>query len=648
MAGRAFGGFGPTVIPPHVSSRIVPGPGQGSPFDVRASLDRIRAAQAAAMESQRQSQEDKDALESANMGMNADSNLAHEASGAVPAMQAAQGMRLTTPVVSDEDAAMHRSEMYRAPGALSQEQQAQQLADTRGQREAEKAWAQSQRNKKEDEAKSKQDWDNAWSLDTLEQQVNEDVRRPIDQAVKDALPAWDEPIIAVDRQAEAENARTGQLEQDSAMLSADVDRVDLDNSILENDGTEPTDAPLPGEEALPPSIARWNSLRATQGMGGLGRLQRRYMAEVPEGSRGTMNFETWLGTKGVNAETPYEVARGRLNQIADTKDATDSKGNPIQARTNTEVYARKKKQFLDRAAERFARELANGEITMADIERSYDSGVSDGTTDNDGNALNDPALAGARGANRMALDNLRRKQKAQIAVNWKNRQDQMGKASTWGMPLAQVQFFDSLQQAQTPQETANVLMLAHQANPNMGWDKAAALLMKGGLDQASIQAWAANQGGPKGVDKFGNDLNSIQTGPIDGTTLPRLRMAIEGSIKEGTPPEEAKKIHLRAQQPIAQRILDKQEPPSDPEMLVLRQITEGMDAQQFFNFTDLDPRDPRSQAIYKEVFGVAPPSGFWSGLGDMASGVGEFFGGLFGSETPGPAAWADQAGTGNK
>ena len=455
------------------------------------------------------------------------------------------------------------------------------------------------------------------------------------------MPAWDEPIIAVDRQAEAENARTGQLEQESAMVSADVDRANLDNSILENDGTEPTDAPLPGEEALPPSIARWNSLRAMQGMGGLGRLQRRYMAEVPEGSRRTMTFETWLGTKGVNAETPYEVARGRLTEIADTKDAVDSEGKRVQARTNTEVYARKKEQFLDTMAARFPG------VDMNKISDAYDRGVEAGTTDNDGNELNDPHMAGVRSANGILNAN-RRAQKAQIAVNWKNRQDQMGKASTWGMPLAQVQFFDSLQKAKTPQETANVLMLAHQANPNMGWDKAAALMMKGGLDQASVQAWAANQGGPKGVDKFGNDLNSIQTGPIDGTTLPRLRMAVDGSIKEGTPPEEAKKIHLRAQQPIAQKIVNKQEPPSDPEMLVLRQITEGMDAQQFFNFTDLDPRDPRSQAVYKEVFGVAPPSGFWSGLGDMASGVGEFFGGLFGSEAPGPAAWADQAGTGNK
>jgi len=644
MSGRPFGEFGPRTLPPHVSSRIVPGPGQAGPFDVGASLARIRAAQAASMESQKGTED----MQAANMDMNTESNLAHETRDAVPAMQAARGMRLTTPVVSDEDAAMHRAEMHRDPGALSQEQQAQQLSEARGRREAEQAWAQSQRNKKEDEAKAKQDWDNAWSLDDLERQVDQDVKGPISQAVREATPAWDEPIIAVDRQAEANNARTGQLEQDSAMMSADVDRADLDNSILENDGTEPTDAPLPGEEALPPSIARWSRLRAEQGLGGLNRLQRRYMAEVPEGSRTTMNFETWLGTKGVNAETDYAVARGRLNEIADTKDAVDSEGKRVQARTNTEVYARKKEQFLERARVRFANEIASGQMTMEELEKAYNDGVSAGATDNEGNELSDPTLAGARGANRTLLNKLRGNQKAQIAVNWKNRQDQRGRASTWGMPLAQVQFFDSLQRAQTPQETANVLMLAHQANPNMGWDKAAALMMKGGLDQNALQQWAANQGGPKGVDKFGGDLNSIQSGPVDGTTLQRLRMAVDGSIKEGTPPEEAKKIHLRAQQPIAQRIVDKQEQPSDPEMLVLKQMTEGMDARQFFSFTGLDPRDPRSQAIYKEVFGVAPPSGFWSGLGDMAGGIGNFVGGLFGQAAPGPSAWADQAGTGNK
>jgi hypothetical protein len=622
-----------------VTSRIVPPP---APLDVSASLERIRAARAQAQAEQQQAAEAQAATQSANMDMNAESNFFHDTRDSVPSMEAARNMTLLPkPAPTPE---MQR-EVYRAPGAYTEEQHSQIGAANMARRQEEQAWAQAQKNKKEDEAKAESDWNFNWDLDNAERQIMGDVDGTISGAVAEARPIYNTPIIAADKEAEKQEKAAYARETDRAETALAFDQKDFDNDTMEPDGTEPTDAPLPGEESLPPSIARWSSLRAARGMGGLDRLQRRYLSEVPEGSRRTMKFETWLATKGVNEETPYEVARGRLNLIADTKEGYDkSKGETVQVRTNTEVYARKKKQWLDTMAERYPRELAANPNLLNELSDSYDAGVKRGSTDNDGNELNDPHMAGVRSANAV-VDGLRRGQKAQIAVNWKNRQDQMGRASTWGVPLAQVQFFDSLQNAKTPQEAANVLILAHHNFPAMGYDKAAALLMKGGLDNQALAQWAAGQNKPGGVDKFGSDLNAIQQGPIDGATVQRLRMAVDASIAPNTPPDQVKKIHLQAQQPIASAIANKPNKPNETEMMVLRQLTEGMSPEEFYEFTGLED-DPRREAIYREVFGKAPPTGFGQTLGNFASGIGDFIGGLFGQDAPSAAAWADQAGTG--
>jgi len=620
MADRLFGGYGPQILPPQPSSRIVPAPDGKMPFDIQGSLDRIRAAQAQAQAQQAQAQADKDALETGHMNMNRESNTFRDTDGIGKSYETAKNISLHLgPQLTEDD--------YRAPGAPTQKEQAQQLAEA-----SKQMFMERERKAAEQGASMPDDWDSLQK--GFDEQIGADIGRMTPKP-----RAEPKPVSLLDFTDEYIEERT-QDAHESARDLAKKDAESFENGML-LDEASPQDAPLPGEETLFPSIARWNDYRAMSGNRGLSSLQRRYMEEVPEGTRGMMTFEKWLMSHGVTADTEYNEARAKLNLLADNRLVRDAKsGDMVAQPSNKQHYDLKKKRFLDEAARRFAVELGlpkeQGGITMAEIEAAYDAGVKTGAVDSYGDPMNDPHLAGVRGANSTILDGAKRNRTAQIEVNLKRRRDQMGRASTWGMPLAQVQFYDSLQNAQTPQEAANVLILAHSQDPSMGYDKAAALLMKGQLDQASLQQWAAGQGNSvKGVNKLGSDLQGIYNAPITAATLPQLQ-AISATLpgQENASPAEKKKTYLEIQRPLARKVAAKKEEPTADEFALLQSATEGMSPEEFYKYLDLDPKDPQSEAIYKAVFGKAPPRGFFPTL----SSIGEFFGSGF----PSPAAWAGQ------
>lgn len=79
--------------------------------------------------------------------------------------------------------------------------------------------------------------------------------------------------------------------------------------------TDAAEAPLPGEETLPPQIAAWNQNRATSGQpGGMEMLRRAYdiaQDNVPTGE----TFEEWIRSKGLREDTQPREAQAILDNI---------------------------------------------------------------------------------------------------------------------------------------------------------------------------------------------------------------------------------------------------------------------------------------------------------------------------------------------
>ena len=589
MSDRMFGPYGPAAIPRQPSSRIVPRPEEGNPFDVNSSIERIRAARERALADQ----QEVAATESANMQMRDDSEYHHDTKDAGRLWVDAQ--RDINGDLNPGDAAYqpHGRYTHRDPGALTQEQQAEELQERTAARFQNQAAAQRTTADREDAASQKvtdnRKFEDMWTGMGVDQQVDDMWNG---MAAEGNAQMQSQDIIPDNKAVEAKESKRADGIRDMAENEMVASEARIHTPVVSE--ASPSDAPLPGEETLPPSVARWNQERAMRGGAGMKSLQESYLAEVPEGTRGMMTFDKWLNSKGIGEEVPYAVARGRLNKVT-----------PMGG----DVLERKRNQWVETMLKRHGAQMAQNGMTREDLIKAYDSGVSKGATDNNGNPLNDPALAGARGGNRDVINRMKDARTQQIAVNWDKRKEQMGRATSFGMPIATIQFFDSMQAAKTPQELANTLMLAHSSQPRMGWDKAAALLMKGDMDMQALQQWAGQNGGKKNaVDQVGEDLDQIYAGPVGPQTLAQVDMVAQQSLPPNATADQAKEHVATRRQPIARKIVQSANP-TGHEILALQQITAGMDAKRFYAYCGLDPNDPKSAAIYQRVFGKPPSRG---------------------------------------
>ena len=642
MAGRMFGDYGPFGDNPQSSSRVVQPPQQ---FDLRASIDRIRAARERAAAEQEQAQQDESELQDSNVRMRDDSEDFMNVEGAMPWSQGLKNQLV------DGSTRPWSGEGFRAPGALTQEQEAEALQERTAARFQNQAAAQRTTADREDAAAQKvtddRQFEDMWTGMGVDQQVNDMWQG---MAAEGNAQMQGQDIVPDNKDVEAKEAKRAGGIRDMTENQMAASEARIHTPVVSE--ASPEDAPLPGEETLPPAVARWNSERAMRGNGGLTRLHKAYAREVPEGTRGIMTFEKWLDSKGIDGETDYNTARANMNRVADSRQETriDQKtGKPVTTNValNTDVAGRKKSQFLQTMARRYANEIATGKMTLAELEGMYDSGAARGTTDNEGVQMNDPHLAGTRAVNGAFIDKVKANRSAQVGVNLDNHREQMARAQQFRMPVAQVKFFDSLQQAENPQAMANVLMLAHSSQPRMGWDKMAFMLMKGEVDMQAMQNWAGQNGAnkPTAANQLGNQLNDLYAAPITPATLNQIRFVAQNTAPPNATADQMKQHEKNTVQPLVRKAANSPNM-SDHELMLLQQTTAGMDPKQFYDYCGLNPQDPRSEAVYKKVFGATPPIGFWNAAGNLAGraaqGVAGAAGAMLGVPMPGPAAWAQQ------
>jgi hypothetical protein len=374
--------------------------------------------------------------------------------------------------------------------------------------------------------------------------------------------------------------------------------------------TQPDMAPLPGEERLSPEVARWNQGRASRGMGGLSGLHKAYMAEVPEDQRSQLPFEYWLEQKGVKPGMGYAEAAPILNRLA-----------PMDAGH----VSRRKDQYVETMMKRYGPELAARGITEEQIRSAYDSGNKDG----------DPILGGARAANNMIMKGLKNSRAQQIAVNHSRRVDQQNRARSFGVPLGAVQFFDTLQAAKTPEERFNVLMLAHRAQPGMGWDKVGAMLMKGEIDNDALDRWAQANGGakPDAFGQIGANNAAIANGPLNAATFAQARAEVTREMPNAKPAEQRAALANKMLPSIRNHIASGQ--PMSIESTTIASQVLSTEPADFAYQIGLPPNDPRVPQVYQQIHG-RPMSQGW--LNDGLSAAGRAVGGWFGFSAPAQAA----------
>lgn len=398
----------------------------------------------------------------------------------------------------------------------------------------------------------------------------------------------------------------------------------------------PMEAPLPGEETLPPAVAGWAQRRAERGQGGTNALRAAYHREVPEDARSgsdVHSFEGWLARKGIKPDMPIQEAIPILNRLV-----------PM----DSQHVERRRDQFVQTYMARHADELAKRGITEEQIRSMYDQGVK---ADKNG----DPIMAGSRAVNGALTGSLKAQKGQQIAMNVKKRADQYNRARSFGVPMGAVQFFDSLQEAKTPQERSNILMLAHRSQPHMGWDKMAAMLMKGEIDNDAMSQWAGRFGGPQQaqspLDKIRENENAINANWGQPGWEGQARQHVTSIRGQNAKPAEAeadiKQLNINGARPV---ILSGQQ--LTPEQKVMAQRAfDGSSIAAFAAQLGLKQDDPRLPQMYYNIFDKAPPASFWGAPGRAvaagASAISNGIRGMIGSfgQPMAPSAWAAAAPT---
>jgi len=136
-------------------------------------------------------------------------------------------------------------------------------------------------------------------------------------------PRDGKPPLAVDPAARSRSApaRLMPLAGDPNRRNASDTRRANSNRTLHGGWGDAADAPLPGEETLPGSVAAWNQQRASAGLsGGLDDLRNAYEVEMRQGDQSVaatagLSFEEWLHHHGVTEDLPPHEAGNRLNEM---------------------------------------------------------------------------------------------------------------------------------------------------------------------------------------------------------------------------------------------------------------------------------------------------------------------------------------------
>jgi hypothetical protein len=292
---------------------------------------------------------------------------------------------------------------------------------------------------------------------------------------------------------------------------------------------------------------------------------------------------------------------------------------------------------------RHAEYLVKNGITRQQLYDAYDSGSASDKT-------GDPILSGSREANRTIVNGMKDLRDQQIAINVRKNADQINRGRSFGVPTGAIKFFDSLQEAKTPQERANIFSLAHRSQPMMGWDKMAAMLMKGEIDNDALSQWAGRFGSPqdqsKPMDKIAENAGSIVSNWGKPGWKDQARSHAMSVRGQGAKPAEIEADIKQIGVDGARQVLLSGQPLTPEQKVSAQESFDSSSIAAFASQLGLKPDDERLPQMYYAIFDKAPPASFWGAPGRaVAAGANAFSNGvrsLIGSfGTPmAPSAWA--------
>jgi hypothetical protein len=593
-------------LPPHLRPPMPPQPQPyvpqvGSPFDAQRSIERMRRANEQAKKLQQNTQQTFDSMMDSGRDyvdqqrQERDDNMMAGVAGDIDSMWNAQAAQAqAAPIaIPDPMAGLPSSEQG------GQEAMAQMLKEKQGRAKRDRQF---------------QAGEKAFH-DKIQEGVNQDlagvqVELPVPEFELDMGPAYDQEAVEAyagkaKTKLAADHSRTfgGDRPGDRGNLLPDADPARVPSGFSEN-----SEAPLPGEETLPPGVAAWNDRRAKAGVrNGLDTLEEAWYADQDPMRP---DFATWVQRKGIHPDMPIEEANARLDDIvSESLQGTPEnmgKGWKDSRQKHQELVDKRNHQQqleLDRRGQKWVKDTGKrfaGQIGVESLSAAYQQGLQEAISKGSKN----PHLDAVRSANASLVNGLRAGKSQQIRMNVKQDADQYNRAFSMGLPKAIVKGLDGLADAATPDDKFRALTVLHAQAPMMGFDKMAAMIAKGQIDNQALGAWAQQMGGRPSFD---SDFARWNNQPLSETSYAGLmNMAQQQAGPNATPEqiqEKARQIGTgRATQAVQAMMTDgAQINPGDATFV--RQLVGDMDFDGFAQTFGLDTRNQRARMLYEKVTG---------------------------------------------
>lgn len=268
--------------------------------------------------------------------------------------------------------------------------------------------------------------------------------------------------------------------------------------------------------------------------------------------------------------------------------------------------AKRAEDFTLNMAKRFAKELKDRGIPVTQVKAYYLEGLAQARKNGSAN----PYAEAAGYVNSVMLNDLRSQRAQTIRLARTQRTDQYNRSIDFGVPTSVIRGLDTINAAEDPRTQYRALLGMHAIMPGMGFDKMAAMLMKGQIEGEQLRTWAASFGNkPKGIEAYNANVQEVQNTPVGMDTFAKANAIAAQAAGPNATPDQIKAARQSITRPVIQKLV-KQDTLTNHDLTLIRQDTEGMTAKQFYEYAGLDANDQRSWAVYEQVF-KKPARGPW-------------------------------------
>jgi hypothetical protein len=620
----------------------------GDPFDVNASIERIRRANQQAQQLQQNTQQTASSLMAAGQDYadqqdqerdtQIDANLDQAVGdiwGGQVAQAQAQPMPMTNPMAG-----------LPSPAGMTEGAMTGMQAEHKGNKKKDNQWRaglQAADNRQMDAVgQAAADIPISMPANTPDLDLGMTASGPrYDQAAGEAVARGAQTAMAADQARDFGSGRPGDRGDPNKVLPEDKAPA-VPSGFSEN-----SEAPLPGEETLPPGVAAWNDRRAKAGVrDGLETLRQVYESAFDRDPT-LPDFATWVQRQGILPDMPVEEANARLDELvgqnlqedrlrsahgrAKQQDpnvpdfetwvrkngpqaaalAGQEKTEPLAGKgwkdarqTHQELVEKRQaqqQQQLDHRGQQWVTDMGKrfaGEIGVGSLRAAYQNGLQEAISKGSKN----PHLDAVRSANASVLDGIRSEKAQRIRLNVKQQADQYNRSRRMGLPQQVVIGLDGLANASSPDEKFRALAVLHTQAPMMGFDKMAAMIAKGQIDQQALGAWAQQMGGKPSFD---SDFAQWNSQPLNETSYAGLMNMAHQQAGAGATPDQvadkARQIGLGRATQAVQGMMVPGAPMSPGDVTFVRQLSGDMSFDEFAQTYGLDTRNERARYVYEKV-----------------------------------------------